>query len=130
MTCSILYPTRDRVQRYFSDSKFLFQGRRDEKREGEVFLALSKVNIANGTTDPGVDCFNQSAYFTCVAYPTPRIALSVRWSVRKAHIFNGRRSSSSSRRTCIIDTCIIPTSSYIIPTCMHHVYMHHGYIHR
>ena len=129
MTCSILYPTRDRVQRYFSDSKFLFQGRRDEKREGEVFLALSKVNIANGTTDPGVDCFNQSAYFTCVAYPTPRITLSVRWSVRKvAHIFNGR--SSSSRRTCIIDTCIIPTSSYIIPTCMHHVYMHHGYIHR
>ena len=97
MTCSILYPTRDRVQRYFSDSKFLFQGRRDEKREGEVFLALSKVNIANGTTDPGVDCFNQSAYFTCVAYPTPRIALSVR--------------SLARNKICrIIDTCIIPTS--------------------
>ena len=47
-------------------------------------------------------------------HPTPRIALFVRplvgsFVTKFDHIFNGRKSSS--RRTCII-----PTSSYIIPT--------------
>ena len=39
-----------------------------EFSSGSQLIQRKELNIAKGTTDPGVDCFNQSSYFAFSGY--------------------------------------------------------------